>query len=81
MNSSLPPKIIIDVLRQAAVASVVQRKFNKAKVLIKQAYCWGKRYLDENSPKFADLLTDYGFYYLSVDHIVESVELYRVSHM
>ena len=37
LSSTIPPKLTIDVLRQASKSCVVKREFSKAELLVKQA--------------------------------------------
>jgi len=72
-----PPKVMIDVLRQASKACVVKREFSKAEVLVKQAVCLAKMIYGTNHAKYADCLIDYGFYLLNVDCITASMMIYK----
>merc|ERR1719158_2325117 len=72
-----PPKVTIDVLRQASKACVVKREFSKAEVLVKQSVCLAKGIYGTNHSKYADCLIDYGFYLLNVDCITASMQVYK----
>lgn len=77
LTPSLPPKITIDVLRQASKACVVKREFSKAEMLVKQAVCLSKTQYGTCHVKYADCLIDYGFYLLNVDCITQSMQVYK----
>lgn len=80
LKPTLPGRIIINVLRQAAKSCVIKRKFQKAGLLIKQAVYLAKEMYDDNDhPKYSDVLIDYGFYLLNSDSIVNSVAVYKVN--
>lgn len=76
---SLPARITIDVLRQAAKSCVVKREFQRASLLIRQAVYLAREVFDTDHPKYADVLIDYGFYLLNYDSIVNSVSVYTVN--
>ncbi|XP_057325165.1 amyloid protein-binding protein 2 [Microplitis mediator] len=77
LKPTLPPRITIDVLRQAAKSCVVKREFKKAGLLIRQAVYLSREVFDKNHPKFCDVLIDYGFHLLNFDSIVNSVSIYE----
>lgn len=77
LNSSLPPKTIVDVLRQAAKACVLKREFRGAELLIKQAVDIARECFGCKHPKYADTLLDYGFFLLNVDLVAQSVRVYQ----
>lgn len=77
LNSDDPPRVVIDVLRQASKACVVRRNFQKADILIKQAVVLAKEVFGEIHPKYADCLADFGFYLLNVDSIAKSLQAYE----
>jgi hypothetical protein len=77
LTCDLPSKVIIDVLRQAAKASVVRRQFARADLLIQEALLHAVDVYGENHPKYADCLVDYGFYLLNVDGVAKSVQAYE----
>ncbi|XP_001628163.2 amyloid protein-binding protein 2 [Nematostella vectensis] len=79
VTSYLHDKVIIDILRHAAKACVVKRKFRKAEALIKQAMILARHTFGDQHPKFADVLVDYGFYLLNVDSIHLSVQVYKTA--
>ncbi|XP_046832826.1 amyloid protein-binding protein 2 isoform X2 [Vespa velutina] len=79
LNPSLPPRVIIDVLRQVAKSCVVKREFRKAGLLIRQAVYLAREIFDTGHPKYSDVLTDYGFYLLNYDCIVNSVSVYKAA--
>lgn len=70
-------KITIDVLRQAAKACVVKRKFQCAHLLIKQAVARALKVFGESHLKYSDALMDYGFFLLNVDQTTKSVNVYK----
>lgn len=80
LNPSLPPRVIIDVLRQVAKSCVVKREFQKAGLLIRQAVYLAREIFSTGHPKYSDVLTDYGFYLLNYDCIVNSVSVYKVNN-
>ena len=61
LSSTIPPKLTIDVLRQASKSCVVKREFSKAELLVKQAVSLAKTVYDDSHPKYADCLVDYGY--------------------
>jgi len=77
LTPAIPPKLTIDVLRQASKACVVKREFAKAEMLVKQAVCLAKGIYGTNHAKYADCLIDYGFYLLNVDCITASMQVYK----
>ncbi|CAD6208397.1 GSCOCG00003404001-RA-CDS [Cotesia congregata] len=77
LKPTLPPRITIDVLRQAAKSCVVKREFKKAGLLIRQAVYLAREVFDKNHPKFCDVLIDYGFHLLNFDSITNSVHVYQ----
>jgi len=77
LSSSIPPKLTIDVLRQASKSCVVKREFSKAELLVKQAVSLAKTVYGDSHPKYADCLVDYGFYLLNVDCITASMKVYQ----
>ncbi|XP_014608816.1 PREDICTED: amyloid protein-binding protein 2 isoform X1 [Polistes canadensis] len=79
LKPSLPPRVIIDVLRQVAKSCVIKREFQKAGLLIRQAVYLAKEIFDTDHPKYSDVLIDYGFYLLNYDCIVNSVSVYKAA--
>ncbi|KAG7198690.1 hypothetical protein KM043_001688 [Ampulex compressa] len=79
LKPTLPARITIDVLRQAAKSCVVKRKFQKAGLLIKQAVYLAREVFDVDHPKYSDVLIDYGFYLLNYDSIINSVTVYKTA--
>ncbi|XP_013379692.1 amyloid protein-binding protein 2 [Lingula anatina] len=79
LNSSLPAKTIVDVLRQSAKACVVKREFKKAELLVKHAVYFAKEFFGTKHPKYSDALLDYGFYLLNVDSICQAVQVYQAA--
>lgn len=78
VNDDLPPRVVIEVLRQAAKTCVVKRRFNLAGLLIRQAVNMdSEQYKRDSHPRFSDTLIDYGFYLLNFDSIQESVKVYK----
>jgi len=77
LTPSLPPKLKIDVLRQASKACVVKREFSKAEMLVKEAVRLAKGLYGTSHTKYADCLIDYGFYLLNVDCITASMQVYK----
>ena len=73
----LPPKLTLDVLRQASIVCVRKREFAKAEILVKQALGISKTVFGDTHVKYADSLIDYGFYLLNVDRLTASVEVYQ----
>ncbi|XP_029169791.1 amyloid protein-binding protein 2 [Nylanderia fulva] len=79
LNPSLPARVIIDVLRQAAKSCVVKREFQKAGLLIREAVYLAREIFDTDHPKYSDVLIDYGFYLLNYDSIINSVSVYKTA--
>ncbi|KAI4494238.1 hypothetical protein M0802_009107 [Mischocyttarus mexicanus] len=79
LKPSLPPRVIIDVLRQVAKSCVIKREFQKAGLLIRQAVYLAKEVFGTDHPKYSDVLIDYGFYLLNYDCIVNSVSVYKAA--
>ncbi|XP_020292274.1 amyloid protein-binding protein 2 [Pseudomyrmex gracilis] len=79
LKPSLPARVIIDVLRQAAKSCVVKREFQKAGLLIREAVYLTREIFDIDHPKYSDVLIDYGFYLLNYDSIINSVSVYKVA--
>lgn len=78
LKSSMPTRMIIDVLRISSRACVFKRKFAHAALLIEQALCLAERkFKHDKNPILADILMDYGFYLLNTDRFEDSVKLYR----
>ncbi|KAG5877040.1 hypothetical protein JTB14_006520 [Gonioctena quinquepunctata] len=78
LSEDLPPRIIIEVLRQASKSCVVKRKFHPAGLLIGQAVILASNLFEiDNHPHFSDTLLDYGFYLLHYDSIQDSVKMYE----
>lgn len=77
LTPNIPPKLTIDVLRQASKSCVVKREFAKAEMLVKQAVCLAKEVYGTSHSKYADCLIDYGFYLLNVDCITASMQVYK----
>lgn len=77
LTLSLPPKLTLDVLRQASKACIVKREFVKAEILVKQALGISKTVYGDSHLKYADSLIDYGFYLLNVDCITASMQVYQ----
>ncbi|XP_015112577.1 amyloid protein-binding protein 2 [Diachasma alloeum] len=79
LKPTVPARITIDVLRQAAKSCVVKREFQKAGLLIRQAVYLAREVFDTHHPKYCDVLIDYGFYLLNYDSIVNSVSVYKTA--
>lgn len=77
LSKDLPPKVIIDVLRQSSKACVVRRQFAKAEILIQEAVIQARNIYGEAHAKYADCLVDYGFYLLNVDCVARSLQAYQ----
>ncbi|XP_017089225.2 amyloid protein-binding protein 2 [Drosophila bipectinata] len=77
LKASAPPRIAIDVLRQAAKACVVKRDFARANLLICQAVRRARQHFGVNHQKYGDVLMDYGFFLLNVDSVFQSVNVYK----
>lgn len=78
-NSSLSPKLTIDILKQAGKSYVVKREFEKARILIEEAVLMSKEVFGEEHYQYADALTHYGFYWLNVDNITKSMHAYQTA--
>merc|ERR1719334_89683 len=79
LKDDLPPKTVVDVLRQVSKACVVKREFEKAELLVRGAVNLAWEEFGKEHPKFADALTDYGFYLLNVDCISQAVVVYTLA--
>ncbi|XP_011305505.1 amyloid protein-binding protein 2 [Fopius arisanus] len=79
LGPTLPARVTIDVLRQAAKSCVVKREFQKAGLLIRQAVYLAREVFDTDHPKYSDVLIDYGFYLLNSDSIINSVSVYKTA--
>lgn len=79
LKDDLPPKTVVDVLRQVSKACVVKREFEKAELLVRGAVNLAWEEFGKEHPKFADALLDYGFYLLNVDCIAQSVVVYQLA--
>lgn len=79
LKPTLPVRITIDVLRQAAKSCTIKRKFQKAELLIRQAIYLTREAFGTDHPKYSDVLTDYGFFLLSSDSIANSVTVYKTA--
>ncbi|KAH8244903.1 hypothetical protein KR032_002214, partial [Drosophila birchii] len=77
LQVSAPPRIAIDVLRQAAKACVVKRDFARANLLICQALRRARAHFGPTHQKYGDALLDYGFFLLNVDSVFQSVNVYK----
>ncbi|KAH8266996.1 hypothetical protein KR026_001822, partial [Drosophila bipectinata] len=77
LKASAPPRIAIDVLRQAAKACVVKRDFARANLLICQAVRRARQHFGVSHQKYGDVLMDYGFFLLNVDSVFQSVNVYK----
>jgi len=77
VNSTMPPRVILDVFRQAAKVCVVRREFKKAELLVKFAVQHAREHFGVKHQKFSDALIDYGFYLLNVDLICQAVKVYQ----
>jgi len=77
LSQNLPPKLTIDVLRQASKSCVVKREFAKAEILVKQVVALSKSVYGPSHIKYADSLIDLGFYLLNVDCIAKSMQVYQ----
>ena len=58
LATNIPPKLSIDVLRQASKYCVVKREFVKAELLVKQAVCLAKEVYGTSHSKYVDCLND-----------------------
>ncbi|KAK2193494.1 hypothetical protein NP493_12g07051 [Ridgeia piscesae] len=79
ITPSLPPKAVVDVLRQCSKACVVKREFKKAEMLIKCAVQHARENFGPKHHKYSDALLDYGFYLLNVDAICQAVQVYQAA--
>ncbi|XP_076168325.1 protein interacting with APP tail-1 isoform X2 [Ptiloglossa arizonensis] len=77
LKPTLPARVTIDVLRQAAKSCVLKRELPKAGLLIKQALYLARQVFDREHPVYSNVLKDYGFYLLNFDSIVNSVTIYK----
>lgn len=77
LRDDTPERISVDVLRQAAKACVVKRRFDSADILIKQALQIALKTFGTSHQKYSDVLLDYGFFLLNIDTITRSVYIYE----
>ncbi|CAL7941129.1 unnamed protein product [Xylocopa violacea] len=77
LKPTLPTRIIVDVLRQAAKSCVLKREFQRAGLLIRQAVYLAKEVFGVDHPVYSNVLIDYGFYCLKFDNTLNSVNLYQ----
>ncbi|XP_076393487.1 protein interacting with APP tail-1 isoform X1 [Megachile rotundata] len=77
LEPKLPPRITIDVLRQASKSCVLKREFRKAGLLIREAVYRAKEVFGVNHPVYSNVLIDYGYYWLNFDSIINSVTIYK----
>lgn len=73
-------RIAVDVLRICGKACVNMRKFGWAELLIQQAVARARVCYGRLHPKYASALLDYGFYFLNVDCILNSVTVYEAGN-
>ncbi|XP_065054288.1 amyloid protein-binding protein 2-like [Rhopilema esculentum] len=79
LSPKLPYKVVVDSLRQAAKTSIIKRMFKQAGLLVKYAVQLTRQVFGECHPKYAECLTDYGFYLLNVDAVAASVDAYQAA--
>nr|CAD7394148.1 unnamed protein product [Timema cristinae] len=79
VDTELPTKVTVDVLRHGAKACVVKRDFKKAGLLARQAVNLSKDAFNSEHTKYADALVDYGFYLLNFDSVQQSVLAYETA--
>ncbi|KAH8396373.1 hypothetical protein KR222_009447 [Zaprionus bogoriensis] len=77
LTESVPTRVAVDVLRQAAKACVVKRDFGRANLLICQAVRRAREHFGAKHQKYGDTLLDYGFFLLNVDSVFQSVNVYK----
>uniref|UniRef100_W8B411 Amyloid protein-binding protein 2 n=1 Tax=Ceratitis capitata TaxID=7213 RepID=W8B411_CERCA len=77
LKESMPERIIVDALRQAARVCVVKRDFSRANLLINQAVSRAKKAFGKRHQKYADVVFDYGYLKLNVDSVHESIAAYK----
>ncbi len=77
VNSSVPVRCSVHILRQAAKVCVVKREFKKAELLIKHAIFLVRENFGTRHPKYSDILLDFGFYLLNIDSISQSTVVYQ----
>nr|XP_031835390.1 amyloid protein-binding protein 2 isoform X2 [Nomia melanderi] len=77
LKPTLPARITIDVLRQAAKSCVLKRKLQKAGLLIRQALYLARQEFEKNHPVYTNVLIDYGYYLLNFDSLFHSVNVYE----
>jgi len=77
LDKSLQPKVVIDTLRQACKTCIIKRIFRQAHTYIKQALYLAKYWFGVNNSKYAECLSDYGFYLLSIDSVSSAVKFYN----
>ncbi|XP_076290701.1 protein interacting with APP tail-1 isoform X2 [Lasioglossum baleicum] len=77
LKPTLPARVTVDVLRQAAKSCMCKREFEKAGLLIKQAVQLARQKFQTNHPVYTNALLDYGLYLLKVDCLFHSVLIYN----
>ncbi|XP_053982753.1 amyloid protein-binding protein 2 isoform X2 [Hylaeus anthracinus] len=77
LKPTLPARVIIDVLRQAAKSCVLKREFQKAGLLIRQALYLARQVFDRGHPVYSNVLIDYGYYLLNFDRTGDSITVYE----
>ncbi|GFT28365.1 amyloid protein-binding protein 2 [Nephila pilipes] len=77
LNSSLPSRDLVNILRIASKSCVVKKQFKQAEFLIKQAVQRAREKFGDHSLIYADTLIDFGYFFLYADAIGHAVEVYQ----
>lgn len=77
LNSSLPARDLVNILRIASKSCVVKKQFKQAEFLIKQAIQRARENFGEHSLIYADTLIDFGYFLLHADATGHAVEVYQ----
>nr|XP_033342833.1 amyloid protein-binding protein 2 isoform X1 [Megalopta genalis]XP_033342834.1 amyloid protein-binding protein 2 isoform X1 [Megalopta genalis] len=77
LKPTLPARITVDVLRQAAKSCLLKREFPKAGLLIEQAVYLGRQKFESHYLVNTNVLLDYGLYLLNIDNLIDSVYVYK----
>lgn len=73
-------RVTVETLSQAAKACVMKRELRLAEALIRLAVYTAAETFGTFHPKYAEALTEYGYYLLNSDSTRDSVVVYKVRH-
>ncbi|XP_076648046.1 protein interacting with APP tail-1 isoform X2 [Halictus rubicundus] len=79
LKPTLPVRVTVDVLRQAAKSCICKQEFQKAGLLIIKAVQLAGKKFQKNHPVHTNALLDYGFYLLKIDRLFYSVPVYDLN--